>query len=185
MSAAASVYPEELAVPAAALLLGRPIKWVEDRREGFTATNHEREQDWDLEAAIDADGRLLAVRGKVHHDHGSATPSGLSTAQNSASNFIGPYVLPAVHIDFAVCLTNFAPATSSRGAGRSVGVRGDRLGWAAACRRLEQTCLAEPADPFAVGRKQRIECLPARQGDGLLLVQPAQPEPAERRVRDA
>ncbi len=53
-------YPEELVVPAAALLLGAPVKWIEDRRESFTATNHEREQDWDLEAAIDADGRLLA-----------------------------------------------------------------------------------------------------------------------------
>ena len=114
-------YPEELVVPAAAYLLGAPVKWIEDRRESFTATNHEREQDWDLEAAIDADGRLLAVRGKVHHDHGSATPSGLSTAQNSATNFLGPYVLPAVNIGFAVCLTNFAPATSSRGAGRPQG----------------------------------------------------------------
>jgi aerobic carbon-monoxide dehydrogenase large subunit len=114
-------YPGELVVPAAAYLLGEPVKWIEDRRESFTATNHEREQDWDLEAAIDADGRLKAVRGKVHHDHGAATPSGLSTAQNSSTNFIGPYVLPAVHIDFAVCLTNFAPATSSRGAGRPQG----------------------------------------------------------------
>ena len=93
-------YPEELVVPAAALLLGAPVKWIEDRRESFTATNHEREQDWDLEVAIDADGRLLAVRGSVRHDHGSATPSGLSTLQNSGTNFIGPYVLPALHIDF-------------------------------------------------------------------------------------
>ena len=52
-------YPEELVVPAAALLLGAPVKWIEDRRESFTATNHEREQDWDLEVAVDADGRLL------------------------------------------------------------------------------------------------------------------------------
>ncbi len=114
-------YPEELVVPVVARLIGAPVKWIEDRRESFTATNHEREQDWDLEVAVDADGKLLAVRGKVHHDHGSATPSGLSTAQNSATNFIGPYVLPAVDIAFAVCLTNFAPATSSRGAGRPQG----------------------------------------------------------------
>ena len=46
-------------------LLGAPVKWVEDRRESFTADNHEREQDWDLEAAVDTDGRLLAVRGRV------------------------------------------------------------------------------------------------------------------------
>ena len=77
-------YPEELAVPAAARLLGAPIKWIEDRRESFTATNHEREQDWDVAVATDADGRLLAVRGHLRHDHGSATPSGLSSAAEPA-----------------------------------------------------------------------------------------------------
>jgi carbon-monoxide dehydrogenase large subunit len=114
-------YPEELVVPAAAMLLGAPIKWIEDRRESFTASNHEREQDWDLEVAVDAQGKLLAVRGRVCHDHGSATPSGLSTLQNSGTNFLGPYVLPALHLDFAACLTNLAPVTSSRGAGRPQG----------------------------------------------------------------
>src|SRR5262249_51851594 len=42
-------YPEELAIPAAALALGRPIKWIEDRRERFTATNHERDHHWDID----------------------------------------------------------------------------------------------------------------------------------------
>ncbi len=114
-------YPEELAVPAAALLLGRPIKWVEDRREGFTATNHEREQDWELEAAVDRDGRLLAIRGHLRHDHGATTPSGLSLPQNSATNLIGPYVLPAYRLEVSLCLTNLVAATSTRGAGRTQG----------------------------------------------------------------
>jgi carbon-monoxide dehydrogenase large subunit len=114
-------YPEELVVPAAAMLIGAPVKWVEDRRESFTASNHEREQEWDLEVACDAQGKLLAVRGRVCHDHGSATPSGLSTLQNSGTNFLGPYVLPALHLDFAACLTNLAPVSSSRGAGRPQG----------------------------------------------------------------
>ena len=114
-------YPEELVVPAAAMLLGAPVKWIEDRRESFTASNHEREQDWSLEVAVDAQGKLLAVRGRVCHDHGSSTPSGLSTLQNSGTNFLGPYVLPALHLDFAACLTNLAPVTSSRGAGRPQG----------------------------------------------------------------
>ena len=114
-------YPEELVVPAAAMLLGAPVKWVEDRRESFTASNHEREQVWDLEAAADSGGKLLAVRGRVCHDHGSSTPSGMSTLQNTGTNFLGPYVLPAMTIEFAACLTNFAPVTSSRGAGRPQG----------------------------------------------------------------
>jgi aerobic carbon-monoxide dehydrogenase large subunit len=115
-------YPEELAIPAAALALGHPIKWVEDRRESFTATNHEREQDWDMEAAVDGAGKLLAVRGHLRHDHGAATPSGLSLPQNSATNFIGPYVLPAYRLEISLCLTNFVPATSTRGAGRTQGM---------------------------------------------------------------
>ena len=114
-------YPEELAVPAAALLLKRPIKWIEDRRESFTATNHERMQDWDMEVAIDPDGRLGAIRGHLRHDHGASTPSGLSLPQNAVTNLIGPYVLPALRLEVSCCLTNMVAATSTRGAGRSQG----------------------------------------------------------------
>jgi carbon-monoxide dehydrogenase large subunit len=114
-------YPEELAVPAAALLIGCPIKWVEDRRESFTATNHEREQDWDVEAAVNEQGQLLAIRGHLRHDHGAATPSGLSLPQNATTNLLGPYVLPALRLEVSACLTNMVSATSTRGAGRPQG----------------------------------------------------------------
>ena len=43
-------------MPAAALLLRRPLKWMEDRRENFVATGGERDQDWDMEMAVDARG---------------------------------------------------------------------------------------------------------------------------------
>jgi carbon-monoxide dehydrogenase large subunit len=114
-------YPEELAVPAAALLIGCPIKWVEDRRESFTATNHDREQDWDVEAAVNAQGQLLAIRGHLRHDHGAATSSGLSLPQNATTNLLGPYVLPALRLEVSACLTNMVSATSTRGAGRPQG----------------------------------------------------------------
>ena len=114
-------YAEELVVPAAAMLLKAPVKWIEDRRESFNATNHERVQDWDMEVAVDKDGRMLAVRGHMRHDHGAATPSGLSTPQNSGTNFLGPYVLPALDLEISACLTNLTPATSTRGAGRTQG----------------------------------------------------------------
>ena len=64
-------HPEELAIPAAAMLLRRPIKWIEDRLESFTGTVQERDQIWDMEAAADAEGRLLAIRGRLYHDHGA------------------------------------------------------------------------------------------------------------------
>ncbi len=114
-------YPEELVVPAAALLLAYPLKWVEDRRESFTATNHEREQDWEVEAAVSAQGKLAAIRGHLRHDHGAATPSGLSLPQNATTNLLGPYVLPALQLEVSCCLTNMVPATSTRGAGRPQG----------------------------------------------------------------
>src|SRR5581483_8504141 len=55
-------YPEEVLVPLAAWRLGRPLKWIEDRREHFTATTHERLQLHDAEIAVDAIGRILAIR---------------------------------------------------------------------------------------------------------------------------
>ncbi len=114
-------YPEELVIPAAAMLLECPVKWIEDRRESFTATDHERIQDWEVEAAATADGRLLAIRGHFRHDHGAHTPSGLSLPQNATTNLLGPYVLPALQLEVSCCLTNMVAATSTRGAGRPQG----------------------------------------------------------------
>ncbi|HKT20568.1 MAG TPA: xanthine dehydrogenase family protein molybdopterin-binding subunit, partial [Stellaceae bacterium] len=114
-------HPEELAIPAAALLTRRPIKWIEDRRENFIAAAQEREQVWDVEAAVDAEGRLLGIRGRLAHDHGAATPYGVALPYNAATNLVGPYALPAYRLDIALCLTNFTPAAPTRGAGRPQG----------------------------------------------------------------
>jgi aerobic carbon-monoxide dehydrogenase large subunit len=117
----APFYPEELAVPAAAMLLARPVKWIEDRRENFLAATQERRQDWDMEAAFDAEGRLLAVRGRLCHDHGAATPYGVALPYNAATNLVGPYRLSAYRLAIELCLTNLAPASATRGAGRPQG----------------------------------------------------------------
>ncbi|HEX3484736.1 MAG TPA: xanthine dehydrogenase family protein molybdopterin-binding subunit [Micropepsaceae bacterium] len=114
-------HPEELAIPAAALALDAPVKWIEDRGESFTATVAERGQDWDMEAACDAAGRLLAIRGHMRHDHGANTPYGVALPYNAATNMIGPYVLPACDLRISLCLTNFTPAAPTRGAGRPQG----------------------------------------------------------------
>jgi carbon-monoxide dehydrogenase large subunit len=117
----AAFHPEELAIPAAAMIAGRPVKWIEDRLESFTATVGEREQIWDMEAAASGEGHLLAVRGTLYHDHGAYTPYGVSLPYNAATNLIGPYVLPAYQLEVLVCLTNMVPATPTRGAGRPQG----------------------------------------------------------------
>jgi len=114
-------YPEEAAVPLASKLLRRPVKWIEDRREHFTATVQERDQLWEIEAAVDSDGRLLGIRGRMLHDHGAFTPYGIVIAQNAATNLLGPYVLPACRLEVVSVLTNLIPATPTRGAGRPQG----------------------------------------------------------------
>ena len=58
------MYPEEVTLAASCLLLRRPIKWIEDRREHFLAAVQERDQYWDLDVAFDDGGRLLGVRGR-------------------------------------------------------------------------------------------------------------------------
>jgi carbon-monoxide dehydrogenase large subunit len=135
-------HPEELAVAAAALLLRRPVKWIEDRFENFTATTQERDQFWDIAVAADAGGRLLGIRGHLIHDHGAYTPYGIALPYNSATNLIGPYVLPAYRLDMSLCLTNLIPATPTRGAGRPQGTFVmerllDRLAGALGCDRAE------------------------------------------------
>ena len=114
-------YQEEVVVPLAARLLDRPVKWIEDRREHFTAATMERDQAWDLEVAVDGDGRLRGARGSMIHDHGACTPYGINLPYNSATNFLGPYELPALSLDVRLTLTNMTPVTPVRGAGRPQG----------------------------------------------------------------
>ncbi len=111
------VYPEELAVAAAARKLGRPVKWVEDRCEHFMAAIHERDQYWDVEIAVDANAKVLALRGSLIHDQGAYTPQGFHASYNSASSITGPYVVPAYEIDVQVMQTNKTPVQPVRGAG--------------------------------------------------------------------
>ena len=115
------VYPEEVAVAAAARMLGRPVKWVEDRREHFLSAIQERDQFWDVEVAVDRDGRLRAVRGQLIHDQGAYAPHAITVPYNSASSLVGPYMLPAYQLDVHVVRTNKPPVIPVRGAGYQQG----------------------------------------------------------------
>lgn len=116
------VYPEELVIPAAARLLGRPVKWAEDRREHFLTTTQERDQVWDVAAAVDKDGVLLGIRGTLIHDAGAYLPWGIIMPYISATTLPGPYKLPAYRMAVTVAFTNLVPTTPLRGAGRSQAV---------------------------------------------------------------
>ena len=65
------LYPEDVLVCVAALRLGRPVKWIEDRHEHFVAANHSRQQRHKIRAAIDAGGRILGVEDDFFHDQGA------------------------------------------------------------------------------------------------------------------
>ncbi|MGP0089333.1 MAG: xanthine dehydrogenase family protein molybdopterin-binding subunit [Xanthobacteraceae bacterium] len=111
------LYPEEVAISAASRLLGRPVKWIEDRREHFMASIQERDQFWEIEVGFDNDGRLLGVSGSMVHDAGAYTLQGINLAYNASTNVPGPYVLPNYRLDVSVVETNKVPTAPVRGAG--------------------------------------------------------------------
>jgi carbon-monoxide dehydrogenase large subunit len=111
------VYSEDVAVVAAAKLLRRSVKWIEDRREHFTNAVQERDQHWSMDIAVDGEGKILALRGTLLHDQGAYALQDVNLAYNSATAVTGPYVVPAFAIDVTLVLTNKVPVSSVRGAG--------------------------------------------------------------------
>jgi len=102
--------------------LDRPIKWIEDRREHFVATTHERGQTHDAEIALDREGRILGVKDVFLHDTGAYNPYGLTVPINSQCTLLGPYVVPNYDSTFTAVFTNKQIVTPYRGAGRQHGV---------------------------------------------------------------
>ena len=115
-------YPEEVLVPWAAMRLGRPVKWTEDRQENFFATTQERGQIHDAEIAVDESGKVLGVRDVFLHDTGAYDPYGLTVPINSQCTLLGPYEIPNYESEFTAVFTNKTIVTPVRGAGRQHGV---------------------------------------------------------------
>jgi carbon-monoxide dehydrogenase large subunit len=113
--------PEEILVPHAAMRLGRPVKWTEDRLEHFVAASHERGQVHDVEVAIDAEGRILGLRDRFVHDAGAYTPYGIIVPIITSTQLPGPYRIRHYHVEFDVLYTNRVQTTPYRGAGRPHG----------------------------------------------------------------
>ena len=114
----APFYPEEAVIPAAAMKLGRPVRWQEDRREHFLASTQERDQYWKAGIAVDDNGKILGLRATMLHDTGAYLPWGIIVPFIASTTFPGPYVVPAYKIESTVALTNRVPTTVVRGAGR-------------------------------------------------------------------
>jgi aerobic carbon-monoxide dehydrogenase large subunit len=113
------IYPEDILVLVAAMRLGRPVKWLEDRREHMIAANHSRQQRHVIRAAIDADGRLLGIDDRFFHDQGAYIRThGTRVAETACGILPGPYRLPAFRVECHFRLTNKTPAATYRAPGR-------------------------------------------------------------------
>jgi carbon-monoxide dehydrogenase large subunit len=114
------VYPEDLAIAFCARALQRPIKWVADRSEEFISASHGRDLQTKAELALDASGKILALRVASLANVG-AYPTGTGV---TIQLLIGPWVQTSVYdiqtIDFhfKAVLTNTSPTGAYRGAGR-------------------------------------------------------------------
>ena len=113
-----SFYPEYINVAVAARLLRRPVKWIEDRRENFLTTHQERDQYWDMEIAVDANAKIIGVRGQLIHETGAYVPWGIVLPWITATTVPGPYVVPHFKLDVISVFTNKIQTTPVRGAGR-------------------------------------------------------------------
>src|SRR2546430_17063195 len=114
----APFYAEEAVIPAAALKVGRPVRWFEDRREHFVSATQERDQHYEVAIAVDADGRILGVRGTLLHDTGAFMPWGIIMPYIAAVTIPGPYVVPAYRLACTVAITHKVATTPVPGAGR-------------------------------------------------------------------
>jgi carbon-monoxide dehydrogenase large subunit len=119
----AGAYPEYVPLLHAARVLGRPVKWTDERGESFVSDNHGRDHEMQASLALDAEGTFLALRltgvGNVGAYLGFAAV--LPATLNSAKNIVGVYATPAIEVATQCVFTNTTPVGPYRGAGRPEG----------------------------------------------------------------
>ncbi len=164
------VYPEDLLIPYLARRLGRPVKWIEDRREHLLCSCHSRDQIHEVEVGFDDSGRILALRDNFVVDCGAWNPIGAGIAYNTAVHLPGPYKIDAIAIAGRIAATNKVPNAPYRGAGRpeatfamerSMDLVAAELGLEPAAVRLRNMVPAAEM-PYAVG-------MPYRDGQPIVL----------------
>lgn len=113
------LYPEYVLCLQAARLLGQPIKWVAGRQESFLCDNQARDNHFQLEAALDDEGRLTGIRARRRVDLGAyVAPRSMVPVDNGTTHLTGVYRVAAAHVNTSAYLTNTACTSSYRGAGR-------------------------------------------------------------------
>ncbi len=143
------IYPEEYVLPALAMRLGRPVKWIETRREHLLATNQQRDMVSNLEVAAAADGRFLGLRGHILHDNGAYVPYGILLHMTGFQLIQGPYALGAMDITLDAVATNAVATSPIRGAARpNAAFISERM--------ADAVARATGLDPFEVRRRNFI-----------------------------
>ena len=116
------VFPEYIMVGWAAMRLGRPVKWTEDRLEHMVANAHAREQVHEMSAAFDADGVLLALKDEIWHNHGAFIRQAEPLVSDITVGMVpGPYRVPAYDGLLHVVVSNKTPLSAYRAPGRFEG----------------------------------------------------------------
>jgi carbon-monoxide dehydrogenase large subunit len=121
----AHVFPEEVLVAFLAHQLGRPVKWIEDRRENLSASMHAKQQVVQAELALSKEGMILGISGRFLADVGaySEYPWGSAfEAGHAASSMLGPYKTPAFRFEATSVATNKTTIGVYRGVGMPIGV---------------------------------------------------------------
>ena len=112
-------YPEDFLIPFAARLTGRPVRWLEDRREHLMATNHAREAECEIEIACERDGRIRGLRARSLVNMGAyIRTTGSTPPRNIAQVLVGPYRIEHVRSEVTLLVSNKTPSGTYRGPGR-------------------------------------------------------------------
>lgn len=153
----AHVFAEEIALAAAALRAGHPLRWVEDRRENLVASAHAHDTAVRLRVAVDGDGRLLAVDATVTADVGAYSIQPFSASlepMTCATTLFGPYSIDAIRFDAIGLATNKCPVGAYRGVGMDAAVYATE-------RMVDEIAAALAVDPLEIRRRNAIAALPA------------------------
>src|SRR5881628_530576 len=114
----ASGYAEDALIPIAARVLGRPVKWVEDRREHMMSAAHARHQTHTIRLGARRDGTILGLVDRIWLDLGAYNAWGVVLPYNTVAHLIGPHRIRDMQVDVKAVVTNKTPNAPYRGAGR-------------------------------------------------------------------
>jgi aerobic carbon-monoxide dehydrogenase large subunit len=105
------IYPGYVVATAASLLLGKPVKWVEDRSENLISTGFARDFHMKGEMALTKDGKMLGLRTKLLSDNGAFYADAQPSKFRAGLFHIvtGSYDIPAAHVEADGAYTNKAP----------------------------------------------------------------------------